>query len=273
MKKIISSVLLLVISHIIYGQETYKGQIKDSKTKEPLPYVNIGILGGNIGTVSDNDGNFQIELESKFDLDTIQISMIGYKNYIKIVKEFKKEMPRLDSIISLEQEITELEEVVLSNKKLKERTLGNKTKSKSMIGGFSTNQLGNEVGIVIKTKKKPTYINRFNASIASNKYDNVKFRLNFYNLKEGLPYKNILKENIILSTGIKEGVLSADLSKYNIVVEDDFFVSLEWIEDLGKDGLMFSIGLFGSPIIERKTSQGDWNKVGVGIGFTVDVEY
>ncbi|GGX25159.1 carboxypeptidase-like regulatory domain-containing protein [Aquimarina muelleri] len=272
MKSIISSMLLFMISLVISGQETYKGQVKDSNTKEILPYVNIGILGRNVGTVSDNVGNFQIELESKYDLDTIQISMIGYKSYIKTVKEFKKEILKSDNIL-LDQEITELSEVMLSGKKLKEKTLGNKTKSKSMIGGFSTNQLGNEVGIVIKIKKKPTYVNQFNASIASNKYDNVKFRLNFYNLKDGVPHESILKENIILTTDIKEGVFSADLSKYNIVVEDDFFVSLEWIEDLGKDGLMFSVGLFGSPIIERKTSQGDWNKVGVGIGFTVDVEY
>ncbi|WP_082422545.1 carboxypeptidase-like regulatory domain-containing protein [Aquimarina longa] len=272
MNNYLKSIILIMIASISYGQEIYKGHIIDNETKETLPYVNIGIIKKNIGTVSNNEGFFQIELTSQYDQDSIQISMIGYKKYVRSVLDFKKEISKSESI-GLTQETNILDEVIVSNKKKKVKILGNKTKSKSMVGGFSSNQLGNEVGIIVKIKKSPTRIKSFHASIASNEYEEVKFRLNFYSVKDKMPYKNILKENIICSTSIKEGVFTVDLSKYDIVVEDDFFVSLEWIEDLGKNGLLFSVGLFGSSIIERQTSQGTWNKVGVGVGFNVTAEY
>jgi len=185
-----------------------------------------------------------------------------------------KKKIKKNSEIKLAQKTTELREVVISARELKEKILGNKTESKTMVGGFTSNELGNEVGIVIKIKRSPTYINQFSASIATNKYDSLKFRLNFYDLKDGLPNKPIVNESIIVTSKIKEGKLVVDLSKYDIIVEDDFFVSLEWIENLGEDGLYFSVGLLGSPIIARHTSQADWKKVGaISIGFNVTAKY
>jgi len=143
-----------------------------------------------------------------------------------------------------------------------------------MTGGFSSNKLGNEVGIIIKIKKSPTYIDKFHVSIANNKYDSLKFRLNFYSIKNKMPHKSILKENIFVESQTKEGVLTMDLSEYNIVVEDDFMVSLEWIEDLGEGGLNFSMAFFGSPVIYRDTSQANWKKMKpFSIGFSVTAKY
>ena len=39
--------------------------------------------------------------------------------------------------------------------------------------------------------------------------------------------------------------ITVDLTPYDIYVEDDFFVSIEWIEDLGVEGLWFFAGVFG----------------------------
>jgi len=134
--------------------------------------------------------------------------------------------------------------------------------------------LGNEVGIIIKIKKSPTYIDKFHVSIAENEIDSLKFRLNFYSVKNKMPHESILTENIFVESQIKEGVLTVDLGEYNIVVEDDFMVSLEWIEDLGEGKLNFSMGLFGSPVIYRYTSQADWEKAKpLSIGFSVTAKY
>lgn len=266
---------LLLVTYTIYGQSTYKGIVVDSATLMSLSYVNIGIVGKNIGTVTDTRGNFQIELDSPYEEDTLRFSMVGYKSQSFRIEDFKREMSG-NSMIKLVKKITLLEEIVVTNKRFRERVLGNKTKSKSMAGGFTSNELGNEVGIVIKVHKSPTYIERFSASIVSNKYDSLKFRLNFYSLLDGLPHDHLIDENIIITSHIREGLLDVDLGEYNIVVNDDFFVSLEWIENLGEDknGLLFSLGLLGSPIISRHTSQGIWEKIGgVGIGFNVTVKH
>ncbi len=273
MKEIIT-LLLLLLSSAAYSQETYSGSIVDKNSKEIIPFINIGVVGKNIGTVSNNKGGFQIELNEKYDNDTLKFSSIGYKTLIFKVSKFKNIILN-NPIIQLEEEITELQEVVVSSRKLKEKILGNKTTSKKISAGFTSNNLGNEVGIKIKIKKSPTYIEDFNFCIVRNEYDSIKLRLNFYDFKNGLPNKNILKDNIIIVSQIKDGILNIDLRDYDIIVYEDFFVSLEWIENLGDEfGLTFSAGFLGSPIIFRSTSQDYWQKKGaVSIGFNVTTKY
>lgn len=265
--------VFILFSLITFGQNSFKGNLKDKTTKEPLAYVNIGVVGKNIGTVSDMNGDFEIKLPEANNNDTLKMSMIGYESLTFIVSDFKKIISKTPEIV-LVPKTMELKEVVISGRELKEKILGNTTESKTMTGGFSSNELGNEVGIVIKIKRSPTYIKQFCANIASNKYDSLKFRLNFYDLKDGMPNQRINNQNIILTSNIKEGKLIVDLSKYDIIMEDDFFVSLEWIENLGENGLYFSVGLLGSPIISRHTSQGNWKKIGaVSLGFNVTAKY
>ncbi len=272
-----------VISFGSSGQSIYEGTIKDSKTQVPLAYVNIGIVGKNVGTVSDSDGQFRLAIDDKHDDDTMKISMIGYKSVSMKVADFGQQI-RENPVISLKEEPYTLEEVVVSEKKyngrkLREKLLGNEVESTNSRTGFDMNLLGNEMGIVIKIKKKPTFIQEFSIGIAENKYDSFKFRINIYNVKDGLPDQNILQENIIVTSDLKEGKLTVDLSKYHIMVEDDIFVAMEWIEDMGDYGLLFSTKVNGrtSPTIVRKTSQGHWRRIGKnnfmtnGIGILIRV--
>jgi len=56
------------------------GTVKDSETKKPIPYVNIGIVKKNIGTVSDSEGKFDLKFPMTLENDTIKLSSIGYKS-------------------------------------------------------------------------------------------------------------------------------------------------------------------------------------------------
>jgi len=44
------------------------------------------------------------------------------------------------------------------------------------------------------------------------------------------------------------------LIPYEIEIDEDFFVAIEWIEDLGPGKLFFFGGFFGSPLIAREVS-------------------
>jgi hypothetical protein len=102
----------------------------------------------------------------------------------------------------------------------------------------------------------------------------LRFRLNFYTVENGLPLETLLKENIIIETDIYSGIVTKDLTPYEIVIDQDFFVAIEWIEDLGSGDLFFSGGFFGSPLIAREVSQGTWAKVGTAsVGMNVEVRY
>jgi hypothetical protein len=152
--------------------------------------------------------------------------------------------------------------------------LGNKTESKTLVGGFTSNDLGNEIGFICRIRKSPTFVEAFNLSIAKNTYGSVRFRLNFYSLNQGMPDENLLDETIMIETDIESGRVRLDLKPYDIVMEDDFLVSIEWIEDLGSGELLFSAGFFGSNLYARVTSQGTWTQMGVAAyGMNVEVVY
>jgi hypothetical protein len=60
-----------------------KGIVLDSKTKEPLPFVNITFKGANIGTTTDFDGKYS--LETQWAKQTVAASFVGYKTLYKTV--------------------------------------------------------------------------------------------------------------------------------------------------------------------------------------------
>lgn len=263
--------ICVLFQNSIFSQIQFVGKIIDSEKKSPLAYVNIGIINRNVGTVSSENGDFSIFLDNIYNNDSLRFSIIGYKSKTyKIADLIKKQ----DDRIFLEKENYEIDEIVVIPRKYKTKILGNETQSQVMQAGFSNNELGNEVGVKIKIKGVPTFIESFNFYISQNKYDSLFFRLNIYSIKNGLPFENLLKENIFLSTQVEYGAVSFDLKKYNIVVEEDFIISLEWIKNLGENGLYFSASFANAPIYTRVTSQGEWEKVSIiGLGFNVSTKY
>ena len=270
------SVLLLFFFAIqSLSAQTIEGVLKDSRTGETLPYVNVGVIKKNIGTVSGENGRFKLVIPEGHAADTLRISMIGYATIDLIVADAVKRLSA-NSEIQMKEQATELKEVVVSNRKQGEKLLGNKTESRSIMGAFTSNKLGNEVGTVMKVKGALNKLKTFNVSIASDNNPNVKLRVNFYSLnKKGMPDKLIINENIIVAVPKNSGKLVVDLTPYNIMVEDDFFVSLEWIENSpNTNQVKFSAAFLATPLIARQTSQGEWYKIGgVGLGFTVDTIY
>lgn len=268
--------LLLLCFNIQFGicQVDLVGQVIDADTEEPLPYVNIGLLNQNIGTVTDEAGYFELEVPGNGYADaTLRFSMIGFEPQDFTLQEYRDQKILT---IPLKEKATALEEVVLTTKKNKYQTkiLGNKTTSQLIYSAFTTNKLGNEMGFLVRGRKNPMILKKFNVSLVENDYGPIRFRLNFYDLKEGLPNETLLNENIIVETDIQSGIVSKDLTPYEIVIDQDFFVAIEWIEDLGPGKLFFSGGFFGSPLIAREVSQGTWSKVGsASVGMNVEVRY
>ena len=271
-----SPYLLLLCFNIQFGicQVDLVGQLIDADTEEPLPYVNIGLVNQNIGTVTDEAGYFELEVPGNGFADaTLRFSMIGFEPQDFTLQEYRDQKILTSP---LNEKATALEEVVLTTKRNKYQTkiLGNKTTSQLIYAAFTTNKLGNEMGFLVRGRKNPMILKKFNVSLVENDYGPIRFRLNFYDLKDGLPNETLLNENIIVETDIQSGIVSKDLTPYEIVIDQDFFVAIEWIEDLGPGKLFFSGGFFGSPLIAREVSQGTWSKVGsASVGMNVEVRY
>ena len=253
------------------AQHIVQGRIIDAFTKEPLPFVNIGVLKKELGTVSNEDGFFFLEVPDLFAKETLRFSMIGFDERDFQVADLEAILLSNNTLVLAEQ-TTFLEEVVLTaEKKWDTRVSGNSTTSKLLITGFTSNQLGNEIALFVKVKKTPAYIDGIQFSVVENIYPEVRFRVNVYSSDYRFPDENILKENIFVNLKQSEGLISVDLKEYDILVDDDVFISLEWIdEDLGSEGLWFSAAVFGKSIYARSTSQAEWKKQrGLSLGMSV----
>ena len=257
---------------------TLSGRVRDSNTNGALPYVSIGISNKEIGTVSNKNGNFNFNLERENIDDTLCVSMIGYKTKKILLRNLFAQNDKIQ--INLEEDISELDEIVIGAKGLKDRIIGNKTETKFLSTGFSYDQLGAEMGIRINVRKDPTYVDTFNFSVSHNRLSAKSiFRLNIYNIINGKPANNVLKNNIIIPIKAKQtGVISVDLTEYGIVLKDDVIVSLEWVENEGDtkkgEAIFFSLGLLTSGTYHKESSQGKLKKLnGLGVGFNMNVRY
>ena len=260
----------------VSGQVTLQGSVKDESTNKVIPYVNIGLLGEDIGTVSNHEGDFELEIpKSKMDTRLI-LSSIGYETLELIPSQL--DLGNQPHSILLKPKAYNLEEVVVTKSALKSKILGVKTTKTNVQSGFTSNKLGCEAAIRMKVKRKEkVLLDKFKFMVADNKCDSLFFRLNIYDVHKGKPGKNITPENILITTDIEQGIVEVDLTPYEIWLEDDFFMGLEWIRDFceGKDtsGFNFAAKLFNK-LHYKNTSQGSWKKLSiVGIALWAEVKY
>ncbi|MGV6845514.1 MAG: carboxypeptidase-like regulatory domain-containing protein [Lutibacter sp.] len=90
-----------------------KGQIINYKTRKPLSEATIFNLNSVIGTVSDDQGNFEIPTKVN---DTIYISYLGYQSIkLRLTHDLLKAN---GLVIELHQKTEQLKEVVVNSNKL-----------------------------------------------------------------------------------------------------------------------------------------------------------
>jgi len=79
MRQYINTLLFLLIGIGLFAQDgQVKGKITDASNNEPVPFANVLVVGTQIGSSTDFDGNFIITgLESGY--IKLQISFVGYK--------------------------------------------------------------------------------------------------------------------------------------------------------------------------------------------------
>ena len=88
-----------------------KGRVLNKKTKKALAYASISIKGKTIGTISNIDGDFLLNLPEKHFNDTLTFSFIGFKNTEIPVHEIK----RNEIKVELRENFISLQEVVIRN--------------------------------------------------------------------------------------------------------------------------------------------------------------
>lgn len=72
--------IILLVQHDSYSQ-TISGKIRDEQTKEAVPYANIYFNNSYYGTISDADGNFELDISQNPGQDIV-VSCMGYESQL-----------------------------------------------------------------------------------------------------------------------------------------------------------------------------------------------
>ncbi|WP_158844762.1 SusC/RagA family TonB-linked outer membrane protein [Algibacter sp. L1A34] len=128
--------ILLCITFALFGithaQTTITGRVTDTESNAPLPFVNIS--SNKTGTISDENGNYTIEVISQSSV--IQFSFLGYKT--ETISVGNKTVVN----VSLSEDAAALNEIVIT-------ALGIKRDSKAL--GYSVQAIKSESLTKVKT--------------------------------------------------------------------------------------------------------------------------
>jgi len=111
------TILILLFGQPINAQKkkeiiTVEASVFDKETEEPLPFTNVIIEGTSIGTITNEEGVFELSFNKKYANSNIIFSFIGYKNLSLPIKKFKNP----DKIVYLESASTSLDEILVTVK-------------------------------------------------------------------------------------------------------------------------------------------------------------
>lgn len=264
-KKIKAAILifLLICPFSVFSQ-CYSGRVLSGETNNGIGFSSIGIIGTNIGTVSDQNGFFTLNVDESYNNDSLRFSMIGFEPLSLNVKKFKESAGKIITLKPVSYALNEVKVVYCKPKKIR---LGAPVSNTNLRSGFGNNDLGSEMGIKINVKKK-VRLRNLNLNVALCTYDSVTYRLNIYQSDRSNEYKNILTKPIYISfTKDRIGdVLTFDLSEYSIMIEGNAVIALELYKDLGKGKLLFKTQYFTGSTLHRKTCMQDWAMAPGAIG-------
>jgi len=271
--KAISILLLSFISYVSCAQViTVQGNIIDSKLHQPVPFASLGIKGKNIGSVADENGIFHFTVDASLlnANEQLLVTSIGYYQAIIALAKFKNG----SQTINLTPLNTPLKEVTIKPEKYKTKVFGRTSSSTMMTANMFTQKdlindnLGNEQATILSIDKH-CYIKDFNMLVIFNDFERVKFRLNFYSVKDGQPGELIVNKDILFDVTQSKGWRKVDLSKYNINLEgyDKIAVAIQWVKSVKIDNVArssFGVSVAPNPLHSmffRNKSQADWRKV------------
>lgn len=272
MKNLIYTLVFFQILSIhAFSQEIkMNGIIVDSDTKIPVEFVNIGIVNENKGTISNLNGDFKLNVSIKYINDSLTISHINYFTKKISIENFE------NKTIFLQPRTNELSEVVVTNNKIKKRKIGVKSYNPLLwLGVISETKDMVEIAQRINISEKNVHIKYINFYLRKGfKSDSVFIRINFYRNVDNTPDEKIVLDNILQKKLIEPGWIQIDLTRNNIFLEEDFFVSVEFIPDF-KNPLEVYLGaiLTKGKGFSRKNSQGKWNKLQGASTINAEIEY
>jgi hypothetical protein len=232
--------LLVVSSFSSFSQSLrVSGTLLTAEKKEPIGYANIGILNTSVGTISNEDGSFTLDIPEKYYGSSLLFAALGFERKSFVVSELS---PDNSIVVYLQEQSTMLKNITVQSRRpspARSAELGNQYFNEGSIYSDSS-AAGSAMALLIENKypshhpelKLPYHIAEARLRISHNTFDQFKIRIRFLSVDSltGLPDKDLYNGNIIVSSGMRKGWLKFPLEKYHIQIKArSFFIVFEWL--------------------------------------------
>lgn len=212
--------LLLFLFFSLSISAQVKGVIKDSISGKPIPFVNVWVENENIGTSSEENGEFVINAKDK--TKNLIFSVLGYEK--KIVKASEA------SVVNLNPKSYQLDEILIA--KRYETKIIEIGKSKTSV--YQAFDNGPKIDVkyfpFLSKYKKTRYIRQVTVETDS-KIEDATVKIHFYSVDvNGYPGEELIHKDFIVS--VKKGVIknSFDVTDLNLrIPKTGLFVGVEKI--------------------------------------------
>ena len=207
---------------------TVSGHVVD-ELGDPVPFVNIGIKQTNLGTISDPDGSFILDLPLDSVSDSLTFSSIGYAPFDLPIHQRSPDLQ-----ITLKQHAVLLDEVSIEAKKSFQRTRLGYMKGSDGLLPLDSLQGGAAVATLFSAPVDDFYLDKLQYRLLYNSKDTSRFRLHIYAFDQSCecPGQELLKEEIILEGTKRYGWERFDVADKHIFIhQPKFFIGLEWLND------------------------------------------
>ncbi|MDQ8747676.1 oxidoreductase [Elizabethkingia miricola] len=266
--------LLSLLSISTHAQSAITGTVKNQDNKT-IPYCSIGIKDSKTGTITDGNGNYKLEIPDEAKNKEIIFAAAGYSD-----KSIPANDLKTNSNIVMDYKVTNIEAVVMGAKKLKEKTIGQKSRpfltfSKMFNQNVPTIEQGNIFAVYQKTRLVAYnfYI------IPSSKFEQITMKLNIYSVKNNEPDRSLLQENVIYKTSTT-GWQKIDLSEYKLNFNnlDKIAVTLQLVDHKALPDIDFVFGVsakksLSKNLLFRYQSQGNWEASEGSFITNLDIRY
>ncbi|AMR27471.1 hypothetical protein A0257_10445 [Hymenobacter psoromatis] len=249
-----------------------EGVVLDQLTQRPVPFATIGVPQQPLGTAANEAGAFRLVLPAAASPAAVVVSSVGYEGATVPLATW----PAGPQTIRLHPAAVALGEVAVRGGKVRTKTFGRTGASTFMVARMYTepdlvsDELAKEQGTIISVD--PYCVLRdVNFFVAFNRFRSVKFRLQLYSVRQGLPDRPILRRNIFVDVTQPRGWVRVDLQADSIVLRglEEVAVTLQWVRSEAQEGSQKAFGIAAVPmpghsILFRDKSQAAWRAVKPG---------
>ncbi|HEX8656923.1 MAG TPA: carboxypeptidase-like regulatory domain-containing protein, partial [Hymenobacter sp.] len=265
--------LLLIAGSGSAQTRVLEGLVLDQATRRPVPFAAIGVPGKPLGTAANEAGAFRLVLPAQVvSTKSLVVRSVGYEPVTVLLANW----PAAGQTIRLRPANVQLSEVVVRAGKVKTKTFGRTSSSTFMMARMYTepdlvsDELAREQGTIVPVD--PYCVLRdANFFVAFNRFQSVKFRLQLYSVRQGLPDRPLLRRNVFVDVTQPRGWVRVNLQADSLVFRGlkEVAVTLQWLRSEAQQGSQKAFGIAAAPtpghsILFRDKSQASWRTVKPG---------